>query len=64
MHETSLDMILSNNKKTKALIRLCELEKCTCFILCAFFAVVYLKIVSKYDQEKPQSQISDNPIAP
>ena len=29
-----------------------------------FKATVYTKIVSEYDQEIPQSQTADNPVAP
>ena len=29
-----------------------------------FFVVVFSKIVNEYDQEIPQSQTADNPLAP
>ena len=42
------------------------IANCVAFLFKASFVKIYrfLKIVSEYDQEIPQSQTADNPLAP
>ena len=65
----SLDMILSRKRITKALISLreCAGWSAPLLFVCLFVRLVLneaSKIVNEYDQEIPQSQTADNPVAP
>ena len=53
----SLDRKLSNKRITKALIRLGRWAEWSAPLL-------FAKIVNEYDQEIPQSQTAENPVAP